>query len=84
MVAEFVRKTVLGYKEVPGGQSDAECTHVVLTLDEYDRMVMGRARAESEIIEAKKRRLRRLKGRSRKHKLKSRKTGKKCRKSLTA
>ena len=54
MVAEFVRKTVLGYKEVPGGQSDAECTHVVLTLDEYDRMVMGRARAESEIIEAKK------------------------------
>lgn len=45
---------MLGYKEVPGGQSDAECTHVVLTLDEYDRMVMGRARAESEAIEAKK------------------------------
>lgn len=49
-----MRKTVLGYKEVPGGQSDAECTHVVLTLDEYDKMVMGRARAETEAIEAKK------------------------------
>lgn len=45
---------MLGYKEVPGGQSDAECTHVVLTLDEYDRMVMGRARAESEAIETKR------------------------------
>lgn len=45
---------MLGYKEVPGGQSDAECTHVVLTLDEYDRMVMGRARAESETIEMKR------------------------------
>lgn len=45
---------MLGYKEVPGGQSDEECTHVVLTYDEYDRMVMGRARAEAEAIEAQK------------------------------
>lgn len=45
---------MLGYKEVPGGQSDEECTHVVLTYDEYEKMVMGRARAEAEAIEAQK------------------------------
>lgn len=25
-MAEFVKKTMMGYKEVPGGQSDPECT----------------------------------------------------------
>lgn len=42
------------YRPVPGGSSDPECTHVILTYDEYDKMVMGRARAESEAIEAQK------------------------------
>ena len=45
---------MLGYKEVPGGQSDEECTHVVLTYDEYEKMVRGQARAEAEAIEAQK------------------------------
>ena len=27
-----------GYKDVPGGQSDPECTHVILTQKEYDQI----------------------------------------------
>lgn len=34
-MAEFVKKTALGYKPVAGGSSDSECTHVILTLGEY-------------------------------------------------
>ena len=36
-MAEFVKKTALGgYKPVAGGPRDTECTHVILTLGEYD------------------------------------------------
>ena len=36
-MAEFVKKTALGgYKPVAGGPRDPECTHVILTLGEYD------------------------------------------------
>lgn len=42
------------YRPVPGGISDPECTHVILTYDEYDSLVMGRARAEGEASEAKR------------------------------
>lgn len=31
-MGEFVRKTLVGYKEIPGGRADPECTHVILTL----------------------------------------------------
>ena len=35
-MAEFVKKPAIGgYKPVTGGSSDSECTHVILTLDEY-------------------------------------------------
>ena len=35
-MAEFVKKPAIGgYKPVPGGSSDSECTHVILTLGEY-------------------------------------------------
>lgn len=34
-MSEFVKKTMMGYKEVPGGQSDPECTHVILMKAEY-------------------------------------------------
>ena len=35
-MAKFAKKTTLGYKLVEGGSSNSECTHVILTLDEYD------------------------------------------------
>lgn len=35
-MAEFVKKTAIGYKPVAGGSSNSECTHVILTLGEYD------------------------------------------------
>lgn len=30
-MSEFVKKTIMGYKSVSGGQSDSECTHVIST-----------------------------------------------------
>lgn len=42
------------YRPVPGGSTDPECTHVILTYGEYDSLVMGRARAEGEASEAKR------------------------------
>ena len=33
-MARFVKDGAFGYKAVPGGQSDPECTHVILTLKE--------------------------------------------------
>lgn len=38
----------MGYKEVLGGQTDPECTHVILTLKEYNQILQGKARAEQE------------------------------------
>lgn len=38
-MGEFVKKTIMGYKEVAGGYSDPECTHVILTLSEYKKIV---------------------------------------------
>ena len=37
-MSEFVRKSALGYKPVPGGYSDPELTHVILTKVEYDNL----------------------------------------------
>lgn len=37
-MSEFVRKSALGYKPVPGGYSDPELTHVILTKAEYDNL----------------------------------------------
>lgn len=48
-MSEYVKRTVLGgYKEVPGGYSDPECTHVILTLKEYDQILRKKERAEQE------------------------------------
>ena len=38
-MGEFVKKTMMGYREVPGGQSDPECTHVILTEAEYVKLM---------------------------------------------
>ena len=47
-MSEFVKRTMMGYKEVPGGHSDPECTHVILTLKEYDQLLQEKSRAEME------------------------------------
>lgn len=47
-MAEFVKKTMMGYKEVPGGQSDPECTHVILKEKEYSQLLKEKAQAEQE------------------------------------
>lgn len=46
-MSEFVKKTIVGYKDVPGGSSDPDCTHVILTLNEYKRL-SGRGTRQSE------------------------------------
>ena len=47
-MARFVKDGAFGYKAVPGGQSDPECTHVILKLTEYDKLLQEKARAEQE------------------------------------
>lgn len=45
-MSEFVKKTMMGYKEVPGGHSDPECTHVILTEAEYAKLLRQLSDAE--------------------------------------
>lgn len=47
-MSEFVKKGVVGYKQVPGGQSDQGCSHVILTLKEYECLCQERDRAKKE------------------------------------
>lgn len=48
-MAKFVKEGAFGgYRDVPGGQSDPECTHVILKLKEYEKMLHEQARAEQE------------------------------------
>lgn len=51
-MAEFVKKTALGYKTVTGGQTDYECTHAILTKSEYDRLYSEIRAAESRARKA--------------------------------
>ena len=44
-MSEFVKKTIVGYKDVPGGSLDPDCTHVILTLNEYKKIVRERDEA---------------------------------------
>lgn len=48
-MSEFVKKTLMGYKETPGGSSDPECTHVILAKDEYEKLLRKVAMAEQEV-----------------------------------
>ena len=52
-MARFVKDGAFGYKAVSGGQSDPECTHVILTLKEYDKLLQEKARAEQETRDTK-------------------------------
>lgn len=47
-MAEFVKRTMMGYKEVSGGASDPECTHVILTDKEYTQQLQKISVAEQE------------------------------------
>lgn len=50
-MAEFVRKAAIGFKEVYGGQSNPECTHVILTKEEYKELIERISKAEREAEE---------------------------------
>lgn len=47
-MSEFVKKTMVGYKPISGGHSDPECTHVILTLQEYDQLLREKSVAEQK------------------------------------
>lgn len=49
-MSEFVKKTMVGYKAVSGGHSDPECTHVIMTLDAYDRMIQDIRDAKTDAL----------------------------------
>ena len=47
-MAEFVKRTMMGYKDVPGGNSDPECTHVILRKTEYEKQLREISAAEQK------------------------------------
>jgi len=48
-VAKYVKEgTFGGYKEVPGGLSDPECSHVIMSLKEYNELHRRIAATEQE------------------------------------
>ena len=47
-MARFVKEGTFGYKVVLGGQFDQECTHVILKLKEYNKLLQEKARAEQK------------------------------------
>ncbi len=54
-MSEYVKRGPLGvgYKQVPGGYSDPECTHVILTMEEYKRLHQEKEQAERKVQETK-------------------------------
>ena len=50
---KYVKEGILGsYKEVAGGYSDPECTHVLLTLKEYDKIRGEKSAAVQDKVNA--------------------------------
>ena len=48
-MAKYVKEgTFGGYKEVPGGLSDPECSHVIMSLKEYNELHRRITAAEQE------------------------------------
>lgn len=48
-MSDYVKRTALGgYKIVPGGASDPDCTHVILSMKEYTQLLKAKASAEQE------------------------------------
>lgn len=52
-MSEFVKKTMMGYREVQGNHEDPECTHVILTQKEYSNLLQKIHHSEYEAREAK-------------------------------
>ena len=52
-MSEFVKRTMIGYKEVPGALSDPECTHVILTKWENEKLLQEKQQAEIDAKIAK-------------------------------
>lgn len=52
-MSEFVKKTMMGYKEVPGGYTDQECSHIILTKKEYDQQLREISGAKQEALNAR-------------------------------
>lgn len=52
-MSEFVKKTMMGYKEVPGGYTDQECSHIILTKKEYDLQLREISGAKQEALNAR-------------------------------
>ena len=53
-MAEFVRKTALGYKQVAEGSFEPEYTHVILTEGEYAELQQELSNARQAAINAKR------------------------------
>ena len=52
-MSKFVKRGPLGvYFEVSGGQSDPDCSHVILTLLEYNQLLEDIAQAKRDKISA--------------------------------
>ena len=47
-MTRFVKEGAFGFKDVPGGQYDPDCTHVILNLKEYEKLLQEKARLEQE------------------------------------
>lgn len=52
-MSEFVKKTMMGYREVPGGYTDQECSPVILTKKEYDQQLREISAAKQEALNAR-------------------------------
>lgn len=50
-MSEFVKRTMIGYKDLAGGHSDPECTHVILTVEEYDDLLREISQAKQKARE---------------------------------
>ena len=47
-MSEFVKKNLMGYKTVLGGHSDPECSHVILTIGEYNNLLREKKQADQK------------------------------------
>lgn len=50
-MSEFVKKNMIGYKEVSDGLDDPECSHVILTKHEYNTLQRDLLMARNQVIE---------------------------------
>ena len=54
-MSEFVKRTMMGYKEVPGGYTDQECSHIILTKKEKSSTLSRAAFCYSRFLSGQRR-----------------------------